>query len=95
MKKTTRYKEAQRLIELYKPTTVVGHSLGSAILKSIVEDGGNKLIARLYGSPVFNQTDTDNITYYSHNLDLVSAISHGNKTRTPYYGLNPHAYDGF
>ena len=84
---------------MYKPKNIVGHSLGSGIGKIIIQDLGNTINGRLYGSPVIDATDYETannyVKYYSHNLDPVSSLNFGATNRTPYLGLNPHSYDGF
>lgn len=93
---TARFKQAENLFKLYRPHTVVGHSLGGAIAKTLSDRyySAQHGRARYYGAPFFLTTKLRPWeTSYRHYGDPVSVFGPTTGTQsTVHVGFNPHEY---
>lgn len=82
-------------MSLYRPRTLVGHSLSGAIVNHILHTY-NKLPNRiLYTGRVYNSPIVSNapgLTSYRKIGDLIS-LTNRQAEILPYTGINPHSYN--
>jgi len=91
LSKTPRYQQMERLIDVYHPTTLVGHSLaGSEVLE--YQHSHPDIHTRTYGAPVLSFSPSSE--RYGHWFDPVSMFDFG-KISSFASGLNPHSFEGF
>jgi len=83
---TPRGKTAELFYSLYRPTRVVGHSLGGAVALDIAED--HAIASTTYGAPVASLSSGDRHRDY---FDPVSMFDFGATNRLSY----PHSYAGY
>lgn len=92
---SSKYKIAERYQQLYKPSNVVGHSLGAAIASRL----SNKYkydSVRLYSSPEHFVNRQSNVKYFRHYLDPLSIGStRSNNIVQNWHFMNTHSYEGY
>jgi len=93
---TKRFRQAEYLYHLYKPQRIVGHSLGSSIVKQIYnrnKDANPELVATYYNSPFtfFTKLDPNREKSYSHRMDPIAVLD--TVSERSWY-QNPHSYYG-
>lgn len=95
LKNTKRYRQVENLIRLYPEIdTLVGHSLGAAIVTDITLRYPQIKQARAYGSPTIKSHPK--IQYFRHHGDPVSISNRlGNSASNIFHIGNPHSYRGF
>lgn len=86
-RQTPRGKSAEQYYSLYRPTRVVGHSLGGAVALDIAED--HAIASTTYGAPVLSFTGSSD--RHRDYLDPVSMLDFGASNRLSY----PHSYAGY
>jgi len=89
---TPRYKQAEQLIKLYNPKTLVGHSLAGRIFNDIGKI--NKLLnVRTYGAPIISAPWSSSTNRQSHYGDPIALFDLG--ARREGLMTNPHSYHGY
>lgn len=83
---TPRGKAAEQYAQLYKPTRVVGHSLGGSVALDVAKDHG--ISSTTYGAPVVSASSGDRYRDY---LDPFSMLDFGATNRLS----TPHSYSGY
>lgn len=93
---TERYNHALAMYEKYKPSVMIGHSLGSQIVSAIndadpkFESRGGKV--RLYSAPRIKFVESrSNVVSYRHVFDPISLMDRAAKQTLP-TSWNPHDY---
>jgi hypothetical protein len=100
LENTKRYRSAETIFKLYRPTRLVGHSLGAAITKTISDQyfsGAPNEHSTYYGAPFWISTKLHPWEEsYRHRGDPISVfganIEHQHNTESD--GLNPHSFTG-
>jgi pimeloyl-ACP methyl ester carboxylesterase len=93
LRNTDRYHQALQAVQLYKPHTLVGHSLGSAIANQILAENNTvdniKYLARLYAAPILS--NSIGAVSYRNYFDPIS-ITNREAIMKFSTSINPHGY---
>ena len=99
LEESERYKDAYEMLQTSPEVTrLVGHSLGSAVVKVLNKNSNDKYAENLYSSPIISLPSStardDNHLNFRTALDPVAVLDTGSIT-VPQGTLNPHSYFNF
>lgn len=80
--KTTRYAQLTEAVRAYAPKTLIGHSLGAAVVGTFMANNPHaELQARLYAWPTWHRNRDTRIRSYRGRLDLIAVGDSAAETR--------------
>jgi hypothetical protein len=92
IKQTPRYKSMVQLVNIYKPKTLVGHSLSGYMIQQYKKDNPN-ITSRVYGSPIVDFSMKKSQDRFAHYLDPIASFDTSVQRRG--FKLNPHSIYGY